>query len=151
MINTTQWPMIPLLHNWNNIGAQTVKNIKNHNWNTIASIVLTYPNWCAARIHPLSWTFFMALKMYCPFLYMISSRIFTWTSTRCRPIKFTSLGCCWHYFLTRVKEGDLMKEMLLIWKKPKDVQDWNRPMERVRWTRGIFHEDADPLILVISR
>ena len=54
----------------------------------IPSIVLTYPNWCTARIHPSSWTFYMAFKMYCPFLYMISPRILTRTSTRRRPSKF---------------------------------------------------------------
>ena len=59
----------------------------------IANIVLTYPNWCAARIHPLLQTFFMASKMYCPFLYIISPRILTRTSTCCRPVKFTNFEC----------------------------------------------------------
>ena len=45
----------------------------------------------------------------------------------------------------------LMKGRWPIWKKPKDVQGWNRPMEPVRWTRGICFEDADPLALVLSR
>ena len=38
-----------------------------------------------------------------------------------------------------------------IWKKPKDTQSLNRPMELVRWARGIFCEDADPLALVLGR
>jgi len=38
-----------------------------------------------------------------------------------------------------------------IWKKPKDAQGWNRPMELVRWARGIFYKDADPLALVLGR
>ena len=38
-----------------------------------------------------------------------------------------------------------------IWKKTKDAQSWNRPMESVRWTRGICIEDADPLALVVGR
>jgi hypothetical protein len=38
-----------------------------------------------------------------------------------------------------------------IWKKPKDAQDWNRPMECVRWTRKICFDDADPLALVSDR
>ena len=48
----------------------------------IASVVLTYPNWCAARIHSFPSIFFMACKMYCPFLYMISPLILTRTSIR---------------------------------------------------------------------
>ena len=36
-------------------------------------------------------------------------------------------------------------------KKPKDAQGWNRPMESVRWARGICFEDADPLALVSGR
>ena len=38
-----------------------------------------------------------------------------------------------------------------IWKKPKDAQGWNRPMEFVRWARRICFEDADPLALVSGR
>ena len=38
-----------------------------------------------------------------------------------------------------------------IWKKPKDAQDWNRPMECVRLARRICFEDADPLALVSGR
>ena len=45
----------------------------------------------------------------------------------------------------------LVKEKWPIWKKPKDTQGWNRPMESVRWTRGICFEDADPLALVLGR
>ena len=44
-----------------------------------------------------------------------------------------------------------MKERWPIWKKPKDAQGWNRPMESVRWVREIFCEDADPLALVLGR
>jgi len=53
--------------------------------------------------------------------------------------------------LTRVKEGDFVKGRLPIWEKPKGVQDQDRPMMCSRWARGIFHEDTDPLILVIGR
>ena len=42
---------------------------------SIASIILTYPNWCVARIHPCPSIFFMTCKMYCHFLYMISPLI----------------------------------------------------------------------------
>ena len=35
--------------------------------------------------------------------------------------------------------------------KPKDAQCWNRPMESVRWTREIYHEDADLFVLVFGR
>jgi len=38
-------------------------------------------------------------------------------------------GMCRHHFLTRVKEGDAVKERLPIWKKPKHAQDRGRPME----------------------
>ena len=38
-----------------------------------------------------------------------------------------------------------------IWKKPKDAQGWNQPMERVRWARRICFEDVDPLALVSGR
>ena len=44
-----------------------------------------------------------------------------------------------------------MKERWPIWKKPKDAQGWNRPMEPVRWAREIFCEDADPPALVLGR
>ena len=44
-----------------------------------------------------------------------------------------------------------MKRRWPIWKKPKDVQCWNRPMVSVRWTRGICHEDADLSVLVFGR
>ena len=44
-----------------------------------------------------------------------------------------------------------MKGRWPIRKKPKDAQGWNRPMESVRWTRGICFEDADPLALVFGR
>ena len=44
-----------------------------------------------------------------------------------------------------------MKGRWPIWKKPKDAQGWNRPMESVRWARGICREDADPLALVLGR
>ena len=44
-----------------------------------------------------------------------------------------------------------VKERWPIWKKPKDAQGWNQPMEFVRWTRGICLEDADPLALVLGR
>ena len=44
-----------------------------------------------------------------------------------------------------------VKGRWLIWKKPKDTQGWNRPMEPVRWARGIFYEDADPPALVLGR
>jgi len=53
---------------------------------------------------------------------------------------------CWHCFLTRVKEGDFMKER-------------NQKVHRIRIGRwgaadgpeGIFYEDVDPRDLVISR
>ena len=35
--------------------------------------------------------------------------------------------------------------------KPKNAQGWNRPMESVRWTRGICFEDADLPDLVLGR
>ena len=54
-------------------------------------------------------------------------------------------------FLTRVKEGDFMKERLPIWKKPKDAQDQGLPIGCSRWARGILHEDADPHGLGIDR
>jgi len=38
----------------------------------IVSIVLTYPNWWAARMQPFPLIFFMATKTYCPFLNLIS-------------------------------------------------------------------------------
>ena len=38
-----------------------------------------------------------------------------------------------------------------IWKKPKDAQGWNRPMEFVRWARRICFEDADLSALVLGR
>ena len=38
-----------------------------------------------------------------------------------------------------------------IWKKSKDAHGQNRPLEPVRWTRGIYFEDADPLALVLGR
>ena len=38
-----------------------------------------------------------------------------------------------------------------IWKKLKDAQCWNRPMESVRWTREIYHEDVDLSVLVFGR
>ena len=38
-----------------------------------------------------------------------------------------------------------------IWKKPKDAQGWNRPIESVRWASGLCFEDADPLALVSDR
>jgi len=38
-----------------------------------------------------------------------------------------------------------------IWKKLKDAQSQNWPMEPVRWTRGICFEDADLLALVLGR
>ena len=44
-----------------------------------------------------------------------------------------------------------MKERWPIWKKPKDAQGWNRPMESVRWTRGICREDTDLFVLVLGR
>ena len=44
-----------------------------------------------------------------------------------------------------------MKGRWLIWKKPKDAHCWDRPMESVRWTKGICFEDADPFALVVGR
>ena len=44
-----------------------------------------------------------------------------------------------------------MKGRWPIWKKPKDAQGWNRPMESVQWTRGICCEDADLSVLVLGR
>jgi len=44
-----------------------------------------------------------------------------------------------------------MKRRWPIWKKLKDAQGWNRPMEPVRWARGIFCEDADPPALELGR
>ena len=44
-----------------------------------------------------------------------------------------------------------VKKRWPIWKKSKDAQCWNRPMEPVRWARGIFCEDADLSILVFGR
>ena len=55
------------------------------------------------------------------------------------------------FFLTCVKEGDVMKERLPIWKKPKDAQDQYWPIGCSRWARRIFHEDDDPHGLVIGR
>ena len=45
----------------------------------------------------------------------------------------------------------LVKGRWPIWKKPKDTQGWNRPMELVRWARGIFCKVADPPALVFGR
>jgi hypothetical protein len=58
----------------------------------LAGIVLTYPNWWATRIHLFPRIFFMACKMYYPFLNLISPCILTRASTRCILSKFTSLG-----------------------------------------------------------
>ena len=80
--NTSQWPMMPKLHNWNNMDLKSRNTLKMVNTIVIASIVLTYPNWCAVRIHPFPLIIFMACKMYCPFLYMISPHILTYTSIR---------------------------------------------------------------------
>ena len=44
-----------------------------------------------------------------------------------------------------------VKGRWLIWKKPKDAQGWNRPMESIRWTRVICFEDANLLALVLGR
>ena len=44
-----------------------------------------------------------------------------------------------------------MKGRWPIWKKPKDAQYWNQPMESVRWTRGICCEDADLSVLVLGQ
>ena len=44
-----------------------------------------------------------------------------------------------------------VKERWPIWKKPKDAQGWNRPMEFVRWARRICFEDADLSTLVLGR
>ena len=44
-----------------------------------------------------------------------------------------------------------MKGRWPIWKKPKDSQGWNRPMEFVRWARGICREDAYLFVLVSGR
>ena len=49
------------------------------------------------------------------------------------------------------KKVIFVKRRWLIWKKPKDAQCWNRPMESVRWTRGICREDADLSVLVFGR
>ena len=38
-----------------------------------------------------------------------------------------------------------------LWKKLKDAQGWNRPMEFIRWARRIYFEDTDPLALVSGR
>ena len=71
-------------------GSQFLNHEKR--WPAIASIILTYPNWCGARIHQFPSIFFMACKMYYPFLYLISHCILFWTRTRCILSKFTSLG-----------------------------------------------------------
>ena len=57
---------------------------------------------------------------------------------------------CWHRFLTRVKEGDFVKERLPIWKKPKGAQDQNWPMKMQPMGQKEFHEDADLRSLVID-
>ena len=44
-----------------------------------------------------------------------------------------------------------MKGRWPIWKKAKDAQGWNRPMESIRWTKGICFEDADLPALVLGR
>ena len=49
------------------------------------------------------------------------------------------------------KKVIFVKRRWPIWKKPKDAQYWNRPMESVRWTRGICREDADLSVLVFGR
>ena len=53
--------------------------------------------------------------------------------------------------MTRVKEGDFCEGKMADWKKPKDAQGWNRPMEFIRWARRICFEDDDPLALVFGR
>ena len=44
-----------------------------------------------------------------------------------------------------------MKGRWPILKKPKNAQGQNSPMEPVRWTRGIFCEDASLSVLVLGR
>ena len=44
-----------------------------------------------------------------------------------------------------------VKEEWPIWKKLKDEQGWNQPVEPVRWIRGICREDVDLFVLVLSR
>ena len=44
-----------------------------------------------------------------------------------------------------------MKGKWPIWKKPKDARGSNWLIESVRWTKGIYREDADLLALVLSR
>ena len=38
-----------------------------------------------------------------------------------------------------------------IWKKHKDAQCWNQPMEFVQWARRIYFEDADLSALMLGR
>ena len=54
------------------------------------------------------------------------------------------------FFFTRVKKGDFCEENVADLEEQKDVQCWNRPMESVRWTRGIYHKDADLSVLVFG-
>ena len=49
------------------------------------------------------------------------------------------------------KKVIFVKRRRPIWKKPKDAQCWNQPMESVRWTRGICREDVDLSVLVFGR
>jgi len=53
--------------------------------------------------------------------------------------------------LTRVKKGDFRKGKVADLEEIKRCTGQNRPMEPVRWTRGIYFEDADPLALVLGR
>ena len=53
--------------------------------------------------------------------------------------------------MTRVKEDDFCEENVADLEEQKDVQCWNRPMESVRWTRGICREDADLAVLVLGQ
>ena len=99
--------------------------------------------------------------------WLLMSRMIMYLSTLCsdgKDICVSSCQCCWLnsssvicmlvvdiVFWHVLRKMILMKGRCPIWKKPKDVQDWNRPMESVWWTREICFEDADPLTLVFSR
>ena len=82
------------------------------------------------------------------FYLFLRSRLLDWAFN----LHMIGVNPCWHHFLTRVKEGDGIKE------RPANLKE-TKNMHRTRvsrwscsqWAKGIFWEYTDPHDLVIGR
>ena len=81
------------------------------------------------------------------FHYLSTSNAFCYIGEQNKHGNLTVDTIFWHVS----RKVILVKGKWPIWKKPKDAQGWNRPMESVRWIKRICFEDANLPALVLGR